>query len=322
MMSREVLTATGALLESILDDSHPLWGEGMDRKAYERYNAAQLETPWGASHMRRVALVENGRVLSSAKRYDVRLRLDGRILRTLGIGAVFTPPALRRRGHAAELIRRMVADAATEGCEMAMLFSEISPAYYARLGFEPVPLAQQVLRVDPREGPPLPASRPGRDTDAAALLEIHEAQAAAYRLTMKRDEEFIRYTVAKKRLLAELGPQGLRGHEFLVSEDDGWPVAFVTVLVTRGYWVVTDVGDCDPSGAVAGALLQSLVSRTAGRTPLIRAWLPSGFLPPQFEVLRVEPASVVMMIRPLSPEASPRPRLSASDVFYSVGDVF
>ena len=57
-MAIEVVPATGDLLERILDDTFPIWGEGLDRAAYARYNRAQLATPWGATHLRRVALVD------------------------------------------------------------------------------------------------------------------------------------------------------------------------------------------------------------------------------------------------------------------------
>ena len=46
-MAVEVVAATGDLLERILDQTFPVWGEGLDRPAYAKYNRAQLATPWG-----------------------------------------------------------------------------------------------------------------------------------------------------------------------------------------------------------------------------------------------------------------------------------
>ena len=103
-MSIEVVPATGDLLERILDDTFPVWGEGLDRAAYGRYNRAQLATAWGASHLRRVALVENGRLLATAKRYHLTGRLEGEPVpdsrprrRVHPSGRAWPPP----RGHPA-----------------------------------------------------------------------------------------------------------------------------------------------------------------------------------------------------------------------------
>ena len=105
-------------------------------------------------------------MLSSAKRYDLSMRIDGRIRRVLGIGAVFTAPAHRGRGCARELLTRMLDTAVTEGQEFAMLFSEIAPAFYERLDFVPVPLLESTLEVDQkRGGAPAMLVRSGDDRD-------------------------------------------------------------------------------------------------------------------------------------------------------------
>src|SRR5262249_41030338 len=124
-----LMTATGGILTDILDGTYPIWGEGLSRGAYEKWNRAQLETPWGRSNLHRVACVDESRVLSSAKRYDLDAWVGERRVRVVGIGAVFTPPALRNRGHGTALITAMLADAAARGCELALLFSEIGARY-------------------------------------------------------------------------------------------------------------------------------------------------------------------------------------------------
>jgi predicted N-acetyltransferase YhbS len=151
-MPFHVIAAVGEVLERVLDDTFPLWSDGLTRAHYGKSWAAQVRTPWGAAHLDRVALVDGPHVVSSAKRYDLTLRLDGRIRRVLGIGAVFTAEAYRGRGAARELIARMLETAVTEGQEFAMLFSEIPPAFYERLEFVPVPLTEWVIEVDQKKG--------------------------------------------------------------------------------------------------------------------------------------------------------------------------
>ena len=47
--------AEGPVLELILDETFPLWGDGLSRTDYERFNRAQTLTPWGSAHLERVA---------------------------------------------------------------------------------------------------------------------------------------------------------------------------------------------------------------------------------------------------------------------------
>src|SRR6476659_4734395 len=96
-MILQVLAPGDVLHDHALDHTFPLWNDSLTREQYARYNLAQLRTTWGAQHLQRVGLVSKGTLLASAKRYRVRVRVDGRIVDTVGIGAVFTPP--EHRGH-------------------------------------------------------------------------------------------------------------------------------------------------------------------------------------------------------------------------------
>ena len=157
-MSLNIVPAVGVVLERILDDTYQLWHDGLSREGYGKFWAAQLKTPWGATHLDRVALQDGPHVVASAKRYDLSFTIDGRIRRVLGIGAVFTAPAYRGRGAARELLTRVMETAEAEGYEFAALFSEIAPAFYERLDFVPVPLNECRLDVDRRAAGRRPCS--------------------------------------------------------------------------------------------------------------------------------------------------------------------
>ena len=100
----QVLAPDSPLHETALDHTFPLWHDSLTREHYGQYNRAQFRTGWGATHLERVGLVADGVLISSAKRYRLRVRLDGRSVDAIGIGAVFTPPHLRGHRHAAALI--------------------------------------------------------------------------------------------------------------------------------------------------------------------------------------------------------------------------
>ncbi len=320
-LGMELVTAGEGQLLEILESTYPIWGEGLTKAAYKNWYRAQRETSWGRARLSRHALVEGGRVLASAKRYDLEARAGGRRLAVAGIGAVFTPPDLRGRGHARELVDALVADAARRGCEQALLFSEIGAAYYERLGFRVVPMWEQTIEVTAGRGAPAVLIRSGdtRDLDGIADLSTRARTGASFALD--RGADFLAFVLARRRLLAGLGPIGLRSVEFFVTEEGDRPVAYI--IITRGPRgvVLEDCGDRDPSGARVGAMLQVLAARTPAEGAFVlRGRLPRSFHPPQWRVVNETPAEELMMLRPcgdhdaiaLEPDAVVYPSL---DVF-------
>lgn len=323
-MPFHVVPATGEILERVLDDTFELWSDGLSRLNYGKAWAAQLKTPWGQSHLDRVALVDGPHVMCSAKRYDLSLRLDRRARRVLGIGAVFTPPPHRGRGAARELITRLLDTAVTEGQEFAMLFSEIAPAFYERLDFVPVPLVESTFEVDQKGGgAPAMLVRSGEERDLPAIAEMHAARTAPARLALDRGEDFIRFGITRKRLLSGLSPIGARNTEFLVTEEGHQAVAYLVCTEENGRWMIEECGDRDPAGARLGAMLQVMLARHPGeRLPEIKGWWPHGLVPPQMKVVASAPTQGVLMIRPLRDRILPLPPLTAAEVSYWHADYF
>jgi len=323
-MSLEVVIASGGRLEEILDETFPLWGEGLSREAYGKYNRAQAATPWGTTNLRRVALVDDGALLATAKRYQLDAVVDRRQVKVLGIGAVFTPPARRGRGHAAALLRHLFESGSEEGFSAALLFSEIDPRYYERLGFRRLPTNQVALSVKPlaRGGTPAIPMRSGDFGDLASIVEVNRMQAEGYRFALSRRPDYVRHAIARKRLLAACGTPDHRKVEFFVVEEGGRAAAYVVLLEVGEFIMITECGDRDPSGARVGAMLQAIIAREPNRTFRLRAWLPPGFLPPQFEITAHEVSPVTMMMRPLGRGVWPTPPLSATDVAWWHADAF
>lgn len=312
----QLVQVSGQALEQALDESYSLWGEGLSRPDYGRYNAAQLRTDWGAANLARMALVEDGRLLATAKRYDLVARLDGRPRPVLGIGAVFTPPDLRRRGFARELIDRMIEDAAARGVTGALLFSEIGPEYYARLGFSIVEVDELRFEVPPGRGIPAIPMRSGDDRDIARIAEISARMTQGFRFALERPAPFIQYGLTKKRLLAGLTPGTAREVGFFVVEEGTQPVAYIVMTITPRGRTLEECGDRDPSGARVGAMLQAYAAVRREDPLRLNAWLPPGFCPPQLSVTRRAAPRDVMMTRGIHPALAP------GEVAYWHGDIF
>jgi GNAT superfamily N-acetyltransferase len=333
-MTLQILDGTShlydRLLDQILDESWPQWGDGLTRQAYGQYNAAQLRTPWGRTHLARVALVEDGRLLASAKRYRFTTRLDGREAPTVGIGAVFTPQAARGRGYATRLIEQLCDEARADGCALAILFSEIGSAYYERLGFRIVPHTTSDVIVKTTAGAPAMLVRAGDARDAASVAETHARRVERYRFGLVPDADHVNYSVAKKRMLAGLDPTGRRTVEYFVTEEGYQAVAYVVLQVTRAQrhgdpdgWSLAACGDRDPEGARIGAMLQVLLARhPTERPPLVRAWWPENLRPPQLQITRRGLAAEILMLRPLREDLRIEPWLGEGDTIYWNGDAF
>lgn len=317
-----LVIADEALRARILDETFPIWNEGLSRHAYGQWNEAQLRTEWGRAHLHRLALLdESGGVLASAKRYRFDVRVHGRIGAMCGIGAVFTPPDRRGRGYATQLIDMLLAQEQRDGVLMATLFSEIGTAFYERLGFAPVPIDEVSLVVTRKRGAPAMLVRAGDDRDLATIAAMHDTRSSGARFALQRDRALIHYALSKKRLLAGLGPTGARQIEFVVAEEGASAVAYVLLHENGHGWTLEEAGDRDPAAPRLGAILQTLLAREPHRpAPTIRTWWPRGFaVPPQLELRDRSDAHDVFMVRALAEVPMPR---TADDVFFWRSDFF
>lgn len=312
----------GALVEEVFDLTYPVWHEGLTRHAYARWNVAQLRTPWGRDHLQRVALVDSaGHILATAKRYRFDIRLDGREGWMCGLGAVFTPPDRRGRGHASALIDRLLADARRDGARLAALFSEIGTDFYARAGFHAVPMDEVTVSVRRKDGAPAMLVRAGEERDLAGLARLHDTRSSGARFALLRDEAVLRFVLARKRTFAGLSAPGQRQLEFFVAEEGASAVAYVILSVNAHGWTLEEAGDRDPAGARLGGMLQVLLAREPSRpAPRIRAWWPASFaVPPQVQLTeRADPTDILMMRALADVEIPAR----ASEVFFWHSDYF
>ncbi len=135
--AREVLVHTAAL-----------WAGRRDVETYLVQNAEIAASGYGKRHYRTIGYYDGAALLSSFKHYERNLHFGTVRLRAIGIGAVFTPEPLRGRGYASAMIATALDAARAEGYDAAYLFSDIHPAFYAPLGFAPLPSRSFSLRAD------------------------------------------------------------------------------------------------------------------------------------------------------------------------------
>jgi hypothetical protein len=221
-----------------------------------------------------------------------------------------------------QLIERLVEQASRDGADAAMLFGVTDESSSVPDGFEVVPTADAVLSVaEPsRYGAPMMLVRGGEDRDLAAIVAMGQARADRYRFHLDRNVDFVKYAITRRRLLAGLGSAGARQLQFMIAEEGITAAAYVVMSTVDGIWTIEECGDRDASGARVGALLQALIAREPSeRRPVIRGWLPPGFVPPQVTIAST-PSPPAIFLRLLG--ATRTLRLSIGDVLYWQNDVF
>lgn len=313
-----LVTADRALVERILDGTFTVWSEGLSRPDYSIWQRAQLESTWGRAHLRRVAWMEDDRLLASAKRYDFRADIGGERCAVLGIGAVFTPVAERGRGHASRLLDAMIEEAAARGCRAAVLFSEIGPDYYARLGFNVIRRDELAFEC-PVEPEGLPAARPGRLEDLPAMVALGEATRTRSTFALDRPPDLVHFGLIRRGRLADLSAAQRLVLEWLVVEEAGRMTAFVIATRRPRGLVIEDCGDIDPSGAHVAALVGSLAGQRSFHPPVVHGWLPDQFRGWTTPALWREVTDNVMMIRPVGD--APLPEIEGPVTFWNL-DLF
>ena len=205
------------------------------------------------------------------------------------------------------------------------MFSEIGAEYYTRLGFTPIATHERTITVaeSARHGAPATMVRAGDDRDLRAIVAMGAARADAYRFHLNRDRDLVHYAIAKKRLLAGLGPPGVREVQFFIAEEGASAAAYVVIGVKGREWTLEECGDRDPSGARVGAILQVLIARDpAEQRPTISGRLPAGTMPPQLSIIGETPSRDVMMVRPLTAAGESARSLREENILYWRNDLF
>jgi len=313
-----VVRAEGPLLERVLDATYPTSHQGLSRRAFTTADAAHGKTAWAPDHQRRYALVDGADVLASAQRYELSGTFASRSVRICGIGGVFSDPAHGNADHARALVEHLVDDARRNGVDIAIVFPSPGSTLPALDGFEVIPTQDVELTVaeSSRHGAPMTLVRGGEDRDLAAIVAMGEVRAARFRFHLERDVDFVKYAVTKKRLLAGLASSGARQLVFVIAEEGITAAAYAVISIVDRSWTIEECGDRDSSGARVGAILQALIAREpAERRPVIRGWLPPGFVPPQVTIVSTRPSVEILLARPLTPTLD-KLGLSSDDVLY------
>jgi GNAT acetyltransferase-like protein len=335
MMLRD---ATSSEIDAILGQTHALWSDGLDLSSYRDYIHTMMASAWaaqGARNYRFLVLVDSqgGEPLCAMKLYRFNVRLDDETIPAGGVGAVFTPHALRRRGLAAEMIRRAHAIMAERGDLVSLLFSEIGAAYYAKLGYRGMSLNAARLAVPPA-GPAGATGTAGavrlrrmhrNDLDVAIRLREKEDAPAAFAIV--RDRDYWKYLLARA------------SYPTLSLARENWESRLMLACDQSYLWSLFghthegsaaklfEFAEAEP-GTVLVTLLDDFFEECRRRRAAVAdTWLPpaSAARDPRLAPpggARLEPPPIVPMWFPLDPQAGADMQRHADDARLHLTDLF
>ena len=244
----------------------PIWGGGLNPDRFVAFQRRLADSREAGERYHLFGLFDGDRLLSAMKVYDLRGSYAGAALRVFGIGAVYTPPDLRRRGHARRMLELALADHRERGYDAAMLFSDIGGNYYQRLGFRPLESEECTVDADqlPRGGSVQSAP------DEASLARVFaQARGGSDELALARDGWVLSFQLRRLRELARARGMGEPEWGIHLAQSGGEAAAMVrlsreAVDVLDAGW--TDLSLRDPLlAALRDFLLRS------GR-PRVRLW--------------------------------------------------
>jgi predicted N-acetyltransferase YhbS len=146
MRLKEVSPAEYA--RAVLPLTAPLWAGSRDFDTYVAQTLDLARSAYGRRYYRTIGLYEGNALVASFKRYERTLHHEGRRLRAIGFGAVFTPEEVRGRGYASVMMAAELDRSRSEGFELAYLFSDIRPQFYTTFGFRELPSRNLTLDAD------------------------------------------------------------------------------------------------------------------------------------------------------------------------------
>jgi len=277
-----LVLATRAEVDAISRESHLLWGAGLSLDAYRQLWEEVGRCSWAQKHARYYVWRDaDGQVLSSMKIYRPRIRVMGHEGSCSVLGAIYTPRAFRRRGHAADMVLASLGAIRRREDLAAILFSDIGTQYYAKFGFGALPAIENMGRLPVR--PVVPGHglefRPARAIDLGRFQAAHAISSARRSIAVLRDIEHWEFLWIRTRSFFSRVRDPSVQNSWSAAYRDGDFIGYVITVAGRGEWNVREVGSIDGDPATMAEILRQAGSM-AYREGLRRfyGWLPAEIL--------------------------------------------
>jgi len=170
------------------------WADTVEEHVRLRLQSAQHQRArWYAGYA-------DGKIVSSLGAYPLEFVLDGVEVPGISIGSVHTLKAYRGQGLVPQLMQRVEQIEAERGSKLSILYSDIDPKYYGRLGYQLCPSRQlslavtagEQLKTSSFELAPLDA-----DANRASLQQVYDRCVRQHDVAILRDDNYWAYVIKK-----------------------------------------------------------------------------------------------------------------------------
>ena len=226
--------------------------------------------------------MEGADLLASAQRYDFSGTIDRQRVSICGIGAVCTDPARHDGCHARVLVERLIDDARRDGADLALLFITTDRTCYAPESFEVIPTVDVELKVaeSSRYGAPMTLVQ-WRGPRSGGDRRDGSGRASQFRFHLDRDVDLVKYVITKKRLLAGWDPPVFASSNSSSLKKASRPPPTWSSASSTARGRLKNAATVTLAH-VSAPSLQALIAREpVEQRPIIRGWLPPGFVPPR-----------------------------------------
>jgi len=245
---------------------YDMWNRGLslsDHVQFRLTSPAHRRASWFVGCL-------GGQVVSSLGCHPFQFRVRDAIVSGVGIASVYTKAEYRGRGFASKLLDWVHHNQHARGTGLSILFSDIDPDFYARLGYAVCPAFEGWYRPEASRAAPSSERHPyrlvrflGSDglSELARLYDDSERTAPW---------EIIRDEVYWKVLLAKFP----NDEYFWLESPSKDRVGYVCLSPRDGEERIMDHAVAGDDEALVEALFDSLVARAHAQSKAVGGWLP------------------------------------------------
>ncbi len=269
-----------------------IWGRGLSLEEHVRF---RLNSPKHRLATWYVGCLE-GRVVVSLGAYPLRFQIRGDAVSGIAIGSVYTLAEFRRRGFAGQLLEWVEDQSRQDGAALSLLYSDIRPEYYARLGYalcpslegwrdvrgmrDKVGMGQQLVEIDAA-------------SHLEELMSFYTGYHGAAPLSITRDAQYWRALL--QRFTHD------RFYALVIKGRDDWK-GYLRLSRKDPNWRITDYALTDQSSVWPDELYASTFGLAAhSGAERVGGWLPES--PATRKLFQLTPRRTeITMIKSLSPD--------------------
>lgn len=295
-----------------LENTWRHWGDGLTR---DEFFENRLNSPQFQRSQRYVGVIGD-RVVVSLAAYSCEFQLDGKLLEGTAIGSVYTHDDFRGHGYASQLLEHVDELHTKAGIHLSILYSEIPPAFYERLGYVKCPSWRGKATIAPSTPPP----------SAGWHLEELDPRQSLAELELLYAEDFTSQPmwIIRSHAYWEFTLDYRKDDRFFwLLSGDKQRAGYVRVAVNKKNELqIVDHALAARRDAVELALYMSLKHLASGESiETIQTWIPNS--PPANACFDVQPRhDEITMIKPLDGKIELSPQaIAATELFHEADHV-